>query len=185
MRKILTSALLALLLCASAAHAASRTEWTAGNGPGLTWTSGFGSGDMTSMPTADAVLSSATGIANGTNLDIYADISVEITISSTTPAAGSYIAIYEALLQEDGSTYGDGSFAAGTQKALVPPYPPVCVIPLQSTNATTLLAGSCTGVLLAPGTFNWVILNETGITWSSTAANNAMKFRTYNVNLNN
>lgn len=177
--------LLALLVGATCAHAANRTAWTAGNGAGLTWTSGFASGDMTSMANAYAVLSSASAISNGSNLDIYADVSVEITIGSATPSAGAYIAVYIAPLQEDGSTYGDGSYTAGTAKNLVPPWPPVCVIPLQSTNATTLLAGACTGIVIPPGTFNWVILNESSITFSGTAANNVMKFRTYNINLNN
>lgn len=164
---------------------AGRTAWTAGNGVGFTWTTVFGSADLTSMPSGDVVFSSATAIANQTNLDMLADVSVEITISSTTPSAGAYMALYIAQLNEDGSTYGDGSYTRGTQSTLIPAYLPVQTRFIQSTNATTLLEAYFQGIWLPPNTFIFGLLNETGITFSGTAANNVCKYITYNVNNNN
>lgn len=80
----------------SPALAANRTEWTSGNGQGLGWssrTTAFGTADLTSLASGDSVLSSAAAIANGSNLDQYLDISVEITVGSSTPTTGAYIAI--------------------------------------------------------------------------------------------
>src|SRR5689334_3868278 len=98
--------------------AAGRSEWTAGNGVGLTWTAMFASGDLTSLASGNSVLSTATAVANGTNLDIYADISVIITIGSATPSAGAFIAVYALPLGNDGTTYGDGKIS--TAAAYVP-----------------------------------------------------------------
>jgi hypothetical protein len=163
---------------------ANRTEWTAGNGVGLTWTAAFGSSDLTSLPDSDFILSSASTIANGTNLDIWADFSVAVTISSNTPRAGAFIGVYLVPLLGDAATYGDGQFAAGTQKAAQPAYQPVGVIPLQAV-AMTLMAGFVQGILIPPGTFNWGLYNYTNVAFSSTASNNKAYFRTYNLQLNN
>lgn len=163
----------------------NRTAWVAGNGAGLTWTSAFAAADLTSMANGSAVFSSATAIANQTNLDQYMDISVEITIGSATPSAGGYIGVYLARLQEDGTTYGDGSYVLGTQKALLPPWAAIGAIPLQSTNATTILAGGVQGIVLPPDTFVLGLYNGSGITFSATAGNNVCKYKTYNINLNN
>jgi hypothetical protein len=163
---------------------ANRTAWVAGLGVGLSWTAAFASGDLTSLPSLSSVFSSATPIANGASLDTYADISVEITIGSATPAAGSFIGVFIARLLDNGTTYGDGSYVLGTQKALQPPWSAVGIIQLQSTNATTLLAGSVQGIILPPDTFVFGLYNGTGITFSGTAANNVCKYKTYNLNLN-
>ena len=176
-----------VLIFMGQANAANRTAWTAGNGQGLSWssrTTAFGTADLTSLADSKAVLSTATAIANGTNLDMFMDISVEITVSSSTPRAAGYIAIYLAPLQEDGSTYGDGQLTAGTQTTYVPPYSPVCIVPLAN-QAMTLMAGGCSGILLPPGSFEFVVYNYSNVTFSSTAANNVVSFRTYNIQLNN
>lgn len=186
-KKLFLSLIAALLLFTGEAQAANRTAWTAGNGQGLTYssrTTAFGTADLTSLASGSSVLSSGTPIANGTNLDMYADISVEITVASSTPSAGGYIAIYIAPLQQDGTTYGDGQLTAGTGAAYLPPYSPACIIPLAN-QAMTLMAGSCTGVLLPPGSFQFVAYNGSGVAFSGTAANNVVSFRTYNLNLNN
>ncbi|HZT90278.1 MAG TPA: hypothetical protein VFA12_20225 [Stellaceae bacterium] len=164
---------------------ANRTAWTAGNGAGLTWTSGFGAADLTSLPSGDVVLSSGAAIANGANLDMFADASVEITIASSTPSAGAYIALWIAPLQEDGTTYGDGQLTAGVQAAYTPPWAPAAIIPIESGTALTKMMGSVSAILLPPRNFLWILGNFTGLTFSGTAGNNVMKFITENVNLNN
>jgi hypothetical protein len=119
---------------------ANRTAWTAGNGVGFTWTTAINGGDMASMATANSVLSTVADITNQTALDIYADISVLITLgSSSAIAAGAYLGLYLFALQSDGATYGDGSLTAGTPAAIVPPFAPVCSIGLRT--ATYSLGG--------------------------------------------
>jgi hypothetical protein len=162
---------------------ANRTSWTAGNGVGLTWTEAIKTADLASLPHGDAVLSSDADIANGTQLDMVADVSVRLAISSATPAAGDFIGIYLVPLLDDGSTYGDGSYVGGTQKALQPPYPPVGVVPLQSTNAATVLSGMVQGIVIPPGSFRFLLyLGTASINLSS--GTQTVKYRTYNINLN-
>jgi hypothetical protein len=163
----------------------NKTSWVAGAGVGLSWSAtGAPTGtEMASLASGSAIFGAST-VANGTNLDIYADISVELTIGSATPAAGSYLGLYLARLNQDGTTYGDGSYVLGTQKALLPPWQPIGIIPLQSTNATTLLCGAVQGIIIPPDTFAFGIYNGSGITFSATAGNNVFKSKTYNLNLN-
>lgn len=162
-----------------------RTAWTAGNGAGLTWTNMFASGDLTSLAAGASVMSSATAVANGTNLDQLADVSVEITISSSTPTAGSYIGLWLAPLAQDGSTYGDGTLTAGTQKtSFTPAWQPVAFVPIANVAMTKMIA-YFQGVPLPPNGFTWVIANGTSVAFSSTAANNVAKFITYNIADNN
>lgn len=166
---------------------ANRTAWTAGNGAGFTFTSIFATSDLTSLANGSCVLSSGTVFLNQNsgNLDMFCDVSVEITISSTTPSAGAYIGLWIAALQSDGTTYGDGFLVAGTKKAYLPAWPQAGIVPIESTGATTLMAAYFQNILLPPNSFKWVLYNGTGVTFSATAANNVAKMITYNVNLNN
>lgn len=163
----------------------NRTAWTAGNGQGLTWGTAINGSDLASLANGSTVLSSVANIANGTNLDMYADLSVELTIGSATPSAGAYLGLYIAALMEDGSSYGDGSLTSGATITRAPPWSPAGIIPLQSSAATTLLAGFIQGIIIPPGSFRFALYNGSGITLSATAANNVVKYRTYNLNLNN
>ncbi len=164
---------------------ANRTAWTAGNGVGLAWTAAFASGDLTSLANGSFILSSASVIANGTNLDIYADFSAVVTVGSATPPAGAYLGVYLVPLLGDGSTYGDGLATAGIAITRAPPYAPVGAIALETAVATTVLAGFVQGIIIPPGTFNWGLYNGSGAALSSTAVNNKAYFRTYDMNLNN
>lgn len=165
---------------------ANRTAWAAGNGVGLTWTSCFTGSDIASLASGSTILSASSAITNGTALDIYADISVELTIGSATPSSGGYIGIYLAALLADGTTYGDGSMTSGGSAiARAPPFSPVGIVPLESAAATTLLAGFIQGIIIPPGTFLFGLYNNSGITLSATGGNNVVKYRTYNQNLNN
>lgn len=165
----------------------NRTAWVAGNGQGLsawsTRTVAFGTADLTSLADGKAVLSSASDIANGTNLDQYMDISVEITVASSTPRAGGYIGLWLAMLLADGTTYGDGQLTAGTSATYIPPWQPLALIPLTA-QAMTLMAGQATGLLIPPQSFRLICYNFTNVVFSGTAANNVVSFKTYNVNLN-
>jgi len=109
---------------------ASRTSWVAGNGQGLTWGTLINSADMASMTNGQTVLSSVTAIANGTNLDMFMDISAVLVIASNTIAAGASLGFWLYNLQEDGLTYGDGQLTAGTPASLTPAWVPCATIPL-------------------------------------------------------
>ena len=162
---------------------ASRTAWVAGLlNAGLGWTACFAGADLNSMPNGDAVLSSQGDITNGTSLDIFADISMELAISSNTIAAGANLAGWIFELNEDGSTYGDNSLTAGAQAAVTPGLIPAFIMPLRAAASQTALYGFAQGIIIPPGTFRFAIQNNSGFTLS--ASGNAGKFRSYNINLN-
>lgn len=158
------------------------------------WTTMFNGGDLASLPSGDAVAASngsgaAAAITNGTQLALYCDVSIELTIGATTPTAGAWLALWLAALNQDGATYGDGNFpigaSYGTQKSYQPAWAPVGILPLNSGVAQTLLAGVIQGILMPPG--SWLPILGTGgnaPTLSANAGNNVVKYRTYNVNLN-
>jgi hypothetical protein len=164
---------------------ANRTAWTAGNGVGFAWSIALNGSDLASLANGSTVLSSVADIANQTALDLWCDVSVRMTVASATPPAGAILALYLAALLDDGATYGDGSMTSGTVIARAPPWQPVGVIPLENAAATTLLAGFVQGVLIPPGSFRFALYNNSGAALSATAANCVVKYRTYNLTLNN
>jgi hypothetical protein len=164
---------------------ANRTAWTAGNGVGLAWATALNGTDMVSLANGSTVLSSVADIANGTNLDIYADLSVRMTVASATPPSGSFFGLYLCALLDDGATYGDGSLTSGGTITRALPFAPVGALPLESAAAATLLAGFLQGIVIPPGSFRFALYNNSGGALSSTAGNCIVKYRTYNLNLNN
>jgi|SRR5215469_4033743 len=162
---------------------ANRSAWIAGNGVGLTWSTAINSADMTSLANGSTVVSSVADIANGTNLDQFMDLSAECLIASSTIAAGAVLSFWIYALLDNGSTYGDGNFVNGTQKAATPAFPPTAVMPLVAAAAQTNLYGFAGGILLPPGSFRIAIQNNSGFAF--TAGAQTVKYRTYNINLNN
>lgn len=162
---------------------ANKTSWSAGNGAGLTWTTGINTADMASMTNGQTVLSSVSDITNGTALDQFMDISARCVISSSTVAAGANFALWLYALLDDGSTYGDGQLTAGTAASKTPTFPPVGVVPLLAAASQTTLVGFVQGIILPPGSFRLAIQNNSG--FSLTAGTQTVKYRTYNQNLNN
>lgn len=163
----------------------SRTAWTAGNGVGLSWTTAINSADMaTNLTNGKTVLSSVSDIANGTNLDQFMDVSFSLVIASSTIVAGANISFWLFLLNQDGSTYGDGQFTAGTVAALTPTFAPCFVFPLVAAASQTTMVGSNYGnpIIIPPGSFRLAIQNNSG--FSLTAGTQTVKYRTYNINLN-
>jgi hypothetical protein len=164
---------------------ANRTAWTAGNGVGFTWTTAINASDLVSLTNGSTVLSSVADITNQTALDIYADLSVRLTVTSATPPAGAWLGIYLAALLDDGATYGDGSLTSGSTITRAPPWSPIGSIPLETVAAATLLAGFVQGIVIPPGSFRFALYNGSGAALSSTAGNCIVKYRTYNMQLNN
>ena len=159
---------------------ANKTAWIAGAGAGLTWTSAFTT-ETGTMATANSVLSNTT-IANQTALDQYADISVRLSIASSTVAAGANFALWIATLLDDGTTYGDGQLTAGTPAAITIPWAPCAVIPLFAAATQTNLRGSFQGIILPPESFKFIIQNNSG--FALTATVQSIMYKTYNINLN-
>ena len=164
---------------------ANRTAWTAGNGVGFTWTTAINGSDLASLANGSTVLSSVADIANQTNLDIYADISVRMTVGSATPPAGAWFGLYLVALLDDGATYGDGFLTSGSTITRAPPWSPVGSIPLETATAATNLSGLVQGIVIPPGSFRFALFNGSGAALSSTGGNCIVKYRTYNMQLNN
>lgn len=162
---------------------AARTAWTAGNGVGFTWTTAINSADLASMANGSSVVSSVADIANQTNLDMFMDVSVRCAIASSTIVAGANLALWLYELLDDGSTYGDGQFTNGTQAALTPVFPPFATIPLKAAASQTLLLGYANQIMIPPGSFRLALQNNSG--FALTAGTQTVKYRTYNLNLNN
>ncbi len=164
---------------------ANRTAWTAGNGVGFTWTTAINQADLVSLANGSTVLSSVADIANQSNLDIYADVSVRMTVTSGTPPAGAWLGIYLAALLDDGATYGDGFLTSGGTITRAPPWAPAGSIPLETAAAATNLSGFVQGIVIPPGSFRFALYNGSGAALSATASNCIVKYRTYNMQLNN
>lgn len=161
---------------------ANRTAWIAGNGAGLSWATAINSADMVSLPTASSVVSSVADITNGTALDQFMDLSVRCAIASSTIVAGANLALWLYYLLDDGATYGDGQFTAGTQAAKTPTFAPCAVIPLVAAATQTTLVGAAAGIIIAPGSFRLAIQNNSG--FALTSGTQTVRYRTYNQNLN-
>ena len=161
----------------------SRTAWTAGNGVGYTWTALLSSGDMASMATANTVLSGAGDITNQSAQDIFMDISYALAISSNTIAAGANFAFWLYALNQDGTHYGDNQLTAGSPAALTPAFPPCAVVGIPAVATTTNMYGFAQQIIIPPGTFRVAMQNNSGFTLTS--GTQTVKYRTYNLNLNN
>jgi hypothetical protein len=75
------------------------------------WTAvSFGASAFNSLASGSSVISSAP-IANGTNLDPFADISFSMAVGGTT-VTGSNLSLFLLPLNQDGTTYGDGRTAS-------------------------------------------------------------------------
>ena len=168
----------------------SRTAWTAGNGVGYTWSALFNSADLASLGSASAVMSSVAAITNQTSQDIYMDVSLRLAMASTTLTAGASFALYLYALLDDGTTYGDNAFSAGTGSANTITNTKIGQSPVYSfafpiTGAgATVLSGQALGIVIPPGTFTCALANWTAPATALSAGTQVCKYRTYNTNLN-
>lgn len=146
-------------------------------GSGLTWTAtGITASNCNSMIAGDSVLV-ATGIANGSNLDQFMDIS--ISLGSVTPGSGTpYVAFGLIPLNQDGSTYGNGAITTSASANGISGENLVASI-----TAVPSTSGAVTGctppfqIKLPPGTFALAMYNGLGVTLASSS--NVIEIRTY------
>lgn len=140
----------------------------------------FTAGDLNSLASGGGALST-TVIANGTNLDLYADASFVITVGGTT-VAGSYFALYLLPLNQDGSTYGDG-YASSTTVLPVATYQAGSALVKVGVTSGNTVTGTFRGIILPPGSFKFAFGNLLTVALSATAAL-TLSYRSYNENLN-
>jgi hypothetical protein len=154
-------------------------NWIAGSGQALTMGVAFNATDITtSLPTnGQSVLSTVT-IANQTALDKLCDLSISLTIASSTIVAGANIAFWIAELAADNTIYGDGQLTAGTVATLTPAWAPVGVIPLFAAAARTTLIGTLQGIVIPPRSFKFIFQNNSGFTLTNTTT--LIDYITYN-----
>lgn len=150
-------------------------KWIAGSGQGLTWGTAVNAADVNSLPNGSSVLSSVAAITNGTALDIFADFS--INLGSVTTVAPNYLGVYLYPLNQDGSTYGDNQYTAGTQSTAVPS-PTYWVGNIVVPVGTQVIHGAITRIVMPPGSFKWLVYNQLGVTIASSS--NTIQYRTYN-----
>ncbi len=149
-------------------------KWISGTtGSGLTWSDAFSTATLNSITNGNAILSDIS-IVNGTNLDIFCDVSG--AFGSITVAAPNYIGIYLYPLNKDGSTYGDGRF--GTSAAGPPPGN-YFVGSFGFPTGAAAFEGMVRGIILPPGTFKFVMYNQAGATLAGSSSN-TLQYRTYN-----
>ena len=147
-------------------------KWIAGSGQGLTWGSAFGSEINAAIAAGNAIISSVV-VTNGTALDLFADLSWFAGASVTT-AAPNFLAFYLYPLNNN-SVYGDGRF--GASAAGPPPSNYYCGAFSFAAAASTTINGTVTGIILPPGSFKFLVYNQSGIALATT---NTCQYRTYN-----
>jgi hypothetical protein len=147
-------------------------KWIAGSGQGLTWGDAFATATLNSIANGNAILSGIS-ITNGTALDVFADVS--IALASAAFVAPNFIGIYLYPLNKDGTTFGDGRFAAS---AAGPPPGNYWQGNIGIVAATQTQVGSLNRLILPPGTFSFVLYNGGGVALA--ASGNTCQYRTYN-----
>lgn len=152
----------------------STEKWIAGSGVGLTWSAANTSGTLFNTLANGNALISDLAITNGTALDIFADLSW-VAGGTATTAAPNYLGFYLYPLGEDGSTYGDGRF--GSAAAGPPPSQYLVGTIGFAAAASTTIAGVVQGIIIPPGSFSFLVYNQSG---ASLASTNIFKYRTYN-----
>src|SRR5215472_15050026 len=164
----------------------NRTAWIAGLGQGLgSWGTLINGSDLASLANGSAVLSSVADIANGTNLDMFMDISFKFTgLTSATPAAGSNVSFFLATLNQDGSSYGSGELASGGTQTRAPAMPLLGSYGIETAVAATSFTGTVTGLTIPPQSFRVALFNNSSFAFSATAGNCVVTYKTYNLNLN-
>lgn len=74
---------------------------------------GFTASDFNSLANGSTVVASSA-VDNSSNLDPYCEVSFVITNGATTTTAASRLDLYWLPLNQDASTYGDGSTSGST-----------------------------------------------------------------------
>jgi hypothetical protein len=171
---------------------ANIAKWTAGaiSGWSTSANAGFASADLAFFNSLanGSVVAASSAIANGTNLDLLAEVSVDFCPSANPTAGACQIDVYLLPLGRDAATYGDGTPSGAAQS--VPPHlaykkRTIGMRPVNSgfTAGTTVLHGTSEPFAIPPGNFVLALGNGMGAALHTTASMN-VSIRTTNENLN-
>ena len=167
---------------------ASTTKLVAGTlGSGLTWaTIGFTTTDFNSLANGSCVVASSA-VDNSSALDLWGEVSFSFVVGGTTLATSQFD-LYWLPLNQDGTTYGDGTATGST-----PPTASYRVgyasvkSGVTSGNAVTgtfrSLDGPGNQLWLPPGSGKFSVANQLGVALNATASA-AIKARFFDLNLN-
>lgn len=135
---------------------------------------GLANGSIAIMPTGSA-------INNATNLDDYINVSFSIVNGVTTTTTASFFALYLLPLNQDGTTYGDGTVTGSTLSG-ASYWMTNCFVKSGITSGGTLV-GSFPAVWMPRAAFILGIANNTNGTLGSSAAA-TVAYTTTNLNGN-
>lgn len=136
------------------------------------WSDAFSTATLNSIANGNAILSDVV-ISNGSGLNIFADLSIEL--ASAAFVAPNFVGIYLYPLNKDGSSYGDGRFGSS---AAGPPPSNYAIGSIGFVAATQAQKGSLSRIILPPGTFKFVLYNQGGVALASSG--NTAQYRAYN-----
>lgn len=129
-------------------------------------TAGFTASNFNSLANGSCVVA-ASAIANGTALDLFADVSFVLTVGGTTLST-SYLTLYILPLNRDGTTFGDNAATGST--------PPVgsyiaasLAVPAGVASGSTIV-GTFRNIVLPPRNFKFALANNLGVALNAAAA---------------
>ena len=168
---------------------ANNTAWSGGllTGVGIAYQPAFNATDLNGLAAGASVMSSVAPFDNTISLDEFMDISfVGALLTATAFPAGWSIAFFLAVLQGNGSTYGDGRLTPGTQVAGTV-YSPIMdplggIQPATNTTAATPIIGDVGGIVIRPRKFALICQNNTTVALAATG--NSCYISTYRQNMN-
>lgn len=147
---------------------------------GLTWaTCGFTLTDFNSLASGSCVVAS-TGFDNATDQDLLIDLSFSFVVGGTT-LTSSIIAAYLLPLNQDGSTYGDGTATGSALPAVG--YHQGQIAPKVGVTSGNAITGTIQRILLPPGAGKLAIGSVLGVALNSSASA-AVKARVYTYTTN-
>ncbi len=124
------------------------------------WTDAFATANFTSLASGSGVLSTSTAVANGTNKELYLDLSFISASTTFLPTAGGHLAFFLLPLLHDGATYPTASTSATASAQAQATY---CIGTMAFGAATAAHCGALRGVIILPGTFKFYCINRTGV----------------------
>jgi hypothetical protein len=114
-----------------------------------------------------SVVVGTTAIANAANLYLYGDVSFSLVVGGTTLAT-SYLSLYILPLNQDGTTYGDGTTTGST--APTSGYLVGSVGVKSGVTSGSAITGTFRGIVQPPTNFYYAIVNNLGIALNASAA---------------
>lgn len=150
-------------------------KWVAGAGSaGLTWTA-ITSTELNSAA-AGAFKLGTVEVDNGTDLNLFMDLSGKITLASAA-TIGDYITLYLLPKNQDNTLYGSGESSGTTS-----PDSKYYIDRWTTTSTGTTLSGQTNRIIIPPGKFVLGVTNNCTPAFSATPG--SVYYRVYNYNLN-